>query len=249
MQKFHIKWEVIHWKKLWRELWFRTANVRLLDQKVTPWVYRVNVFIDGQKFAWAGTYLSWSEVFEVHIFDFNSDIYHKEIEVYICYKIRENIKFTTLEALKNTISNDVIKLKNEKISSMAFWTFDVVHDWHKYYLSESLKYADELIVVVARDVSVEHFKWKETMHNQETRLKDVQNLWITNNIILGHSTDYYKCIRDYKPKIICLWYDQKSANVWLEKYLSENNLDINVIILEPFSPEKYKSSIIKKSQK
>lgn len=41
---------------------------------------------------------------------------------------------------------------------MAFGTFDVFHPGHEYYLTQAKKYGDILIVVVARDKTVEKVK-------------------------------------------------------------------------------------------
>ena len=40
---------------------------------------------------------------EVHIFDFDSDIYNEQIEVRFIKRIREEISFDNLDALKNTV--------------------------------------------------------------------------------------------------------------------------------------------------
>lgn len=48
--------------------------------------------------------------------------------------------------------------KNRRKKVMAFGTFDLFHPGHQYYLSEASKSGDELIVVIARDLRVEHIK-------------------------------------------------------------------------------------------
>ena len=49
----------------------------------------------------------------------------------------------------------------------------------------------------------------------------------------------------YLPKVICLGYDQKWFSNDLENYLKENNLDIEIIRIEPFKEDIYKSSLLK----
>ncbi len=45
---------------------------------------------------------------------------------------------------------------------MCFGTFDILHPGHLYFLRECEKYGDELIVVIARDATVEKVKEKKT---------------------------------------------------------------------------------------
>ena len=245
MSKTLIQWTVVHWKKLWRELWFKTANVSADLTWVEPWVYRVNIIVEWKKYSWAGTFLGGSGVFEVHIFDFDEEIYGFEVDVYLIYKLRDNKKFDSLEELKKTISYDVQILKEKKVLAMTFWTFDYVHKWHEFYLWEAKKYADELITVVAKDVSVLHFKWSMPKFSEDKRLKDVLALWIADKVIFWDDKDYYKCIKIYKPSVICLWYDQKSASEWLQKFLDSSGISLNIIRLKPFKENEFKSSLLK----
>ena len=55
--------------------------------------------------------------FEVHIFDFNSNIYNQKVKIEFVEKIREEKKFENLKELKNQLEKDkiqsikIIKLK------------------------------------------------------------------------------------------------------------------------------------------
>ena len=50
-------------------------------------------------------------ILEVHLFDFNEDIYSKRIQVEFKYKIREEKKFKNLDMLKLQIQEDIITAK------------------------------------------------------------------------------------------------------------------------------------------
>ena len=52
-------------------------------------------------------YIIKNEVLEVHILDFNEDLYDKEIEIEIINKIRDEQKFDSLEELKTQINEDI----------------------------------------------------------------------------------------------------------------------------------------------
>ena len=43
---------------------------------------------------------------EVHIFDFNNDIYGETIEVEFCKKLRNEMKFASVNDLINQLNND-----------------------------------------------------------------------------------------------------------------------------------------------
>ena len=50
-------------------------------------------------------------ILEVHILNFDRDIYGQHLEVEPLYKIREEKKFSSLEALKSAIADDIRKAK------------------------------------------------------------------------------------------------------------------------------------------
>ena len=57
--------------------------------------------------------------------------------------------------------------------------------------------------------------------------------------------DPYKIIKQEKPDIIALGYDQNSYTNDLEKKIEEFGLKIKIARLKPYKPEKYKSSKLK----
>jgi len=111
---------VVEGNKIGRTIGFPTANIFLDNQhKLIPvdGVYAVYVIFNNQRFkgmlnighrptikANAG-----NKTVEVNIFDFNKDIYNQEISIEFIQKTRSEIKFDSLETLKNQIAKD----KNE----------------------------------------------------------------------------------------------------------------------------------------
>ena len=110
---YSIIGKVFHGDKRGRELGFPTANV-LLKRCVSPisGVYAVNVYIKNDCFngvANIGSRPTVSGVrqqLEVHIFDFNLDIYGQVIEVVVLKKLRDEMKFDSLDALQKQIGVD-----------------------------------------------------------------------------------------------------------------------------------------------
>lgn len=244
-----ISWIVIKWKNIWGELWYKTANIKLKNDDIDYWVYKINVVINKVIFRWAWVYIKWSWVFESHIFDFDKNIYWKNIEVILIKKIRKNKKFKLLKDLKNQIKKDIKKINKIEFKVLTFWTFDILHPWHEYYLKNAKKYWDKLITVVWTDKNVEKIKWKLPINNEETRKINLQNLNIADIVVIWNKKDPFKIIKKYKPQVICLWYDQKGFSDELGDFIINNNLSLEVIRLKPFKPDVYKSSLIQKNIK
>ena len=50
-------------------------------------------------------------ILETHLFDFNEEIYGQYVEVHFKQKIRDEIRFNSLDALKAQIEKDIVKVK------------------------------------------------------------------------------------------------------------------------------------------
>lgn len=90
---------------------------------------------------------------------------------------------------------------------MATGVFDIIHEGHIHFLKEARKLGDELVVVVARD-STASKRGKETIMNENSRFSIVSELKVVDKAVLGHEGDIYETVRDVKPDIIALGFDQ-----------------------------------------
>lgn len=133
-----------------------------------------------------------------------------------------------------------------KKTVMCAGTFDAIHPGHLYYLSESKKYGDKLIVVVARDETSKKFKEKSPVHNERERLEAVRMLKIVDEAVLGKQGNIFNIIEEIKPDVICLGYDQKVQKQELEDELKKRNIKADVIRISSYMPNLYKSSKINK---
>ena len=110
---YSIIGRVFHGDKRGREIGFPTANVSL-KRKVSPitGVYAVQIkATDGHYYGVANigsrpTVLGKIAQLEVHIFDFNKNLYGQNIEVIILKKLRSEIKFESINALTAQIDTD-----------------------------------------------------------------------------------------------------------------------------------------------
>ncbi|PSU31889.1 bifunctional riboflavin kinase/FAD synthetase [Photobacterium lutimaris] len=111
---FSISGRVSHGRKLGRTIGFPTANVPL-KRRVSPvsGVYAVEVHgVADTPLAGVAnvgrrpTVNGVRRQLEVHLFDFQSDLYGTQIDVVLCHKLRDEIKFESFDALKAQIERD-----------------------------------------------------------------------------------------------------------------------------------------------
>jgi FAD synthetase len=130
---------------------------------------------------------------------------------------------------------------------IVFGTFDLLHPGHHYKLKKAKKYAEHLIVVVARDKTVLKVKRKKPIHNERERLKNLKELDYVDTAILGNHADKYKIIEHYNPDIICLGYDQSSFTKGLKVELAKRGLHPRIVkFRKAHNPNIHKTSILRK---
>jgi len=95
-------------------LGFPTANIRLEDELCPrQGVYAVSVEVDGQtrmgvaNIGYSPTFDDYLFTVEVHIIDFSGDIYGKPIRVNFISRIRDEIKFNSIDELSAQIQRDI----------------------------------------------------------------------------------------------------------------------------------------------
>lgn len=106
---------VIRGDRLGRKLGFPTANICLARRELPlKGVFSVKVhglekkpLLGVANIGVRPTVLGKFRSFEIHIINFNSNIYGKRIEIEFCRKIRDERKFASLEELKLQIANDL----------------------------------------------------------------------------------------------------------------------------------------------
>lgn len=108
---------VTHGDKLGRELGFATANIRLPHPPPLAGIFVVEVLGIPQApgASWPAVASigvrptvkeSDAPLLEVHLFDFDQDLYGRRLEVRFLHKLRDEKKYPDLETLKNAIGRD-----------------------------------------------------------------------------------------------------------------------------------------------
>lgn len=114
---FSIHGKVVEGQKLGRLIQFPTANIEASNpDKIIPGygVYAVKVKVQGKIYSGMLNIGSRPTInnnadhrsIEVHLFDFDSDIYGQVLELKFFRKLREELKFASLDALKEQLSID-----------------------------------------------------------------------------------------------------------------------------------------------
>ncbi len=113
---YSISGKVVHGAKRGRQLGYPTANVLMRHERpALTGVYAVK--LDGLKgVANLGVRPTIAGVpklmLEVYVFDFDGNLYDKHVHVEFFHKVRDEMKFESLDALKAQIGKDVLEAKS-----------------------------------------------------------------------------------------------------------------------------------------
>lgn len=115
---YTIRGMVTKGRKIGRLLGFPTANLLITNYLIpSRGVYAAYAYIEGVRFRAvinigpAPTFHIEEKSFEVHLLDFEGDIYGKEVVVELRERLRGIIKFKDVEDLKEQIKNDIERAK------------------------------------------------------------------------------------------------------------------------------------------
>jgi FAD synthetase len=123
---------------------------------------------------------------------------------------------------------------------LVFGTFDHLHPGHRFLLDAAGE-RGELFVVVACDEVVQHIKGFLPTQNQEERMKAIEEVYPTATVLCGDAQDYLVPVREAKPDLVLLGYDQQ-----FPPGITEADLPCPIERTEPHKPDLYKSSILRK---
>ena len=129
---------------------------------------------------------------------------------------------------------------------LAAGVFDLLHLGHVKFLEEAKKAGGkeaELIVIVARDKTVEQRKGEKTVMSENQRRALVESLKVVDEAILGFEDfNIGDVIRKIKPDVIALGHDQASIGETVKKAISEMGLNIKVVRIGKFGEDELNSS-------
>jgi FAD synthetase len=129
---------------------------------------------------------------------------------------------------------------------LAAGVFDLLHLGHVKFLEEAKKAGGpnaELVIIVARDQTVETRKGEKPVMSENQRRALVESLEVVDEALLGYEQfNIDRVIAKIKPDVIALGHDQKSIGHMVKKVIAEKGLNIRIVTIGKFSEEELNSS-------
>jgi FAD synthetase len=136
--------------------------------------------------------------------------------------------------------------KKKRRIVLASGTFDLLHLGHVKYLEEAKRAGGRnavLIVIVARDGTVEKRRGRKPIVPENQRRALVGSLEVVDDAILGYEDfDIENVIQKIKPDVIALGYDRSDIQQAVRDYVKEKRLVIKVVKIGKFEEEELNSS-------
>ena len=138
------------------------------------------------------------------------------------------------------------KLSVSKKIVLAGGVFDIIHPGHIHTLNAAKALGDILVVVIATDKTARKMKKRPPLHSQESRRELVSCLTMVDMAIIGHEEDIFETVKEVKPNIIVLGYDQVHQDKFIADGCKRINLDVEIVRLQSPVPELSSSDIERK---
>ncbi len=139
---------------------------------------------------------------------------------------------------------------------LASGVFDLLHLGHVKFLEGAKKAGGKnakLVVIVARDSTVEKTKGRKPIMSEDQRRTLVESLKVVDEAVLGYENfDIGEVIENVKPDVIALGYDQEEMEKEVRNYVNTHKLNIKIVRIGKFeeytldSSSKIKQKIIEK---
>lgn len=128
---------------------------------------------------------------------------------------------------------------------MVFGVFDGVHEGHRHFFKEAQKLGDHLVAVVAQDHIVRHIKGHEPQLDLAARFAHLQIEDGVDEVIIGDSElSVYDVVRQHRPAVIALGYDQTLLKEDLDKHRAKFDWPLELRVISAYEPNIYHSSLL-----
>jgi FAD synthetase len=138
-------------------------------------------------------------------------------------------------------------VKKKRKIVLASGTFDLLHLGHVKYLEEAKKAGGKnakLLVIVARDKTVEKRKGLKPVMPEEQRRALVESLKVVDEALLGYEDfDISMVIKKLKPDVVAVGHDQDGIEEQVRKAVKQSKLPVQVVKIGKFGRDELDSSL------
>jgi FAD synthetase len=134
---------------------------------------------------------------------------------------------------------------------LIFGVFDGIHEGHLSFINNAKKVGDHLVAIVARDSIVKGLKGELPKYNEVERIEALLKIPEIDRVLLGDlELSTYNILKEVKPDVVFLGYDQNVLYEDLKKKIKSGDLkEIEIILGTPHKGDEFHSSILKKGKK
>ena len=129
---------------------------------------------------------------------------------------------------------------------LASGVFDLLHLGHVKFLEEAKRAGGkdaELLVIVARDSTVQRMKRRKPVMPEDQRRALVESLRVVDEAVLGlEDFDIGDVIDRVKPDVIALGYDKMEMEAAVREYVNKRGLGVRIVRLGKFENDALSSS-------
>ncbi len=125
------------------------------------------------------------------------------------------------------------RLRKGKKVVVCGGVFDIVHPGHAFVLEKAKEYGDLLVVIIARDSTVENRK-RIPIVPESQRLEMIKHLKPVDIAIFGKEGGFLKIIEEIRPDVIALGPNQHHSTKEITEELKRRGVDVEVVRIEEF---------------
>ena len=244
---YHLSGTVVHGDKIGRKIGFPTANLTLINEhKIIPktGIYAAKVKVDGVE-GGAMVYIGkrptidegLEENIEVHIFEFNSNIYNKVMTLEFIEFIREDEKFDSLDLMTNQLKLDkvraeeILKLQAHNVPK-AECAIAILNYNNSEFLQSYLPVLTEYTGSNAKTYVIDNYSVDDSKEIIQDWFPEIGLIELTKNY--GFAEGYNRGIRILNEEyIVLLNSDVLVTKNWLEPLLNKLKSDPSIGAVMP----------------
>ena len=130
-------------------------------------------------------------------------------------------------------------------------TFDILHPGHINFIKQAQVLGNFLVVVLARDKNIIKIKGQAPHFSEEERFRNLSQALapfnLVGKVVMGDLTDPFKILKEERPDVVALGYDQQAYVNGLHDLRLNSDLHFKVERLEPFKEDVCKGKNLRKT--